>query len=453
MCECAAAQTISHGRFKSVTIYRPQGPVREFVLFLSGDGGWQDDTERMARVLAAQGAMVAGIDSAALFANLEHDPASCTFPNGDLENLSHYVQAYYRLPTYLTPVLVGYSSGASLAYALAAQTPSGIFAGALTLGFTPELQLGKPLCTGRGVHFMSSADGKVQHLLPAVSLPVPWVNLTGDLDDVCPAGPARAFVTKIAGAQMVVLPRVGHEFANERRWAPALRTAFARVSAGRSELLAAPPPTLADVPVVEVPSSGAGELYAVLLSGDGGWAGIDKQIAGALAAHGIPVAGLDSLRYFWNARTPEGLARDLDRVLRYYAHHWHKAHALLIGYSQGADVLPFAVNRLPPATRALISLTTLIGLGNKAAFEFHLTNWIGPVNGLPVRPEAERLSASDTLCLYGKDDPGSLCAQLDAAHARILKLPGGHHFGGNYTAVAELILREAGTRPAPGAQG
>jgi type IV secretory pathway VirJ component len=42
----------------------------------------------------------------------------------------------------------------------------------------------------------------------------------------------------------------------------------------------------------------------VLISGDGGWASIDKGIAKALVARGVPVAGLDSLRYFWSERTP-----------------------------------------------------------------------------------------------------------------------------------------------------
>ena len=66
---------------------------------------------------------------------------------------------------------------------------------------------------------------------------------------------------------------------------------------------------------------------------------------------GIPVVGLDSLRYFWKARTPASAAADIDRALRYYLAHWKKQRALLVGYSQGANVLPFIVNRLPQATR------------------------------------------------------------------------------------------------------
>ena len=445
------ADTLSHGRFKDVTIYRPNGPVRQFVLFLSGDGGWQSETARMAQVLTGQGALVAGIDTQALFSNLERDGGACVFPDGDLENLSHYVQAYYRLPTYLTPVLVGYSAGASLAYAIAAQAPSGLFAGVLTLGFSPDMELAKPLCKGKGIHFRTSADGKVQRLLPAARLPIAWVNLTGDRDRVCPAPEARTFLARVPGAQMVVLPRVDHYYLDEHEWAAAMRTAFAKVSAHSSAQLPSPPVTLADLPVIEVPTTLSGDGFAVLLSGDGGWAGIDKEVARALADRGIPVAGLDTLRYFWSARTPEGLARDLDRTLRYYASHWHKSQALLIGYSQGADVLPFAVNRLPPATRAMVALTTMIGLGKTAAFEFHLSNWLGSADGLQVLPEVERLPAASTLCVYGRDDASSLCAQLGPTHARVVELPGGHRFGGDYDAVARLILQQLGA--ASGARG
>src|SRR5207237_1436566 len=99
---------------------------------------------------------------------------------------------------------------------------------------------------------------------------------------------------------------------------------------------------------------------------------------------GIPVAGFDSLRYFWSARTPDGLAADLDRVIRYYAARWRRSEVVLIGYSQGADVLPFAINRLPAATRARVRSTALLGPGQKASFEFHVTNWIGPSGDKPI---------------------------------------------------------------------
>ena len=48
-------------------------------------------------------------------------------------------------------------------------------------------------------------------------------------------------------------------------------------------------------------------------------------------------------------------------MIRYYLSRFGKKNVLLIGYSQGADVLPFAVNRLPDATRARVALTAILG--------------------------------------------------------------------------------------------
>ena len=115
---------------------------------------------------------------------------------------------------------------------------------------------------------------------------------------------------------------------------------------------------------------------AIIISGDGGWAGIDRDIAGALSRKGLDVVGLNSLQYFWTRRTPEETSRDLERILRHYLTQWKKEHVVLIGYSFGADVLPFMVSRLSPSMLDRVSLIVLMGLDEKIDFEFHLTDWI-----------------------------------------------------------------------------
>jgi type IV secretory pathway VirJ component len=450
-CPAARAETLAHGRFKHVEIFRPQGEVKHFALLMSGDGGWSSRLGKIAGALAADGTLVAGVDTAELFASLEKDGGNCVSPDGDLENLSHYVQAYYKVPTYFTPILIGHSAGATLAYTSLAQAPQGIFGGALTLSFCVDLDLRKPLCQAQSLRYRPLRSGV--RLLPPAQLHAPWVALHGTDDHVCSIAEARTFIAQTKGARLVELPGVTHSYRGTD-WLPQLKTAFDSVVATEVvQRLPQPPPTLADLPIVEVeatPGTVAPETadsFAVLISGDGGWAGIDKQVAGLLANRGVPTAGVDSLRYFWIPRTPAGLAQDIDRIVRYYAFHWKKKHALLVGYSQGADVLPFAVNRLPAATRALIRLTTLIGVSESAAFEFHVANWIGADSGgLPVKPEIDKLSSADTLCVYGDDDEDSICPRVSPQHARIIKLPGGHHFGGNYLPLAQLVIG-AGTRP------
>jgi type IV secretory pathway VirJ component len=444
-------EVLSHGRFKKVEVFRPQGEVKHFALLMSGDGGWTSRLARMAGALASDGTLVAGVDTAQLFADLEKDGGTCVLPDGDLENLSHYVQAYYKVPTYYTPILIGHSAGATLAYTSLAQAPRGIFGGALTLSFCVDLDLRKPLCEVQGLKYSKIRSG--YHLLPPTQLQAPWIALHGVKDHVCSINEARSFIAQTKDAKLVELPNIGHSYLGTDTvdWLPQFKAAFESLVATQvTPRLPAPPASLADLPIVEVdptPGTPTSDSFAVLLSGDGGWAGIDKQVAQLLADRGVPTAGVDSLRYFWTARTPMGLATDIDRIVRYYAYHWKKKHALLVGYSQGADVLPFAVNRLPPATRALVKQTTLIGVSEYAAFEFHVANWIGSdSDGLPIRPEMDKLSASDTLCVYGDDDKESICPKLNAQHARIVKLPGGHHFGGNYTPLAQLVIG-AGVQP------
>jgi type IV secretory pathway VirJ component len=447
----AGAEVLSHGRFKHVEIFRPQGEVKHFALLMSGDGGWGSKLAKLGEALASDGTLVAGVDTSELFADLEKDGGSCVSPDGDLENLSHYVQAYYKVPTYFTPILIGYSAGATLAYASLAQAPTGIFGGALTLSFCVDLDLRKPLCQARGLRYTQLKTGA--RLLPPPQLQAPWIALHGTADRVCPIAEARSFIAETHGARLVELPKINHHYYGTD-WLPQFKAAFESIAATVVvPRLPAPPASLADLPIVEVEATpgtavpGASDSFAVLLSGDGGWAGIDKEVAGLLADRGVPTAGVDSLRYFWTARTPAGLAQDIDRIVRYYAFHWKKKNALLVGYSQGADVLPFAVNRLPLATRAMVKLTTLIGISESAAFEFHVANWIGAdADGLPVRPELEKMSSADTLCVYGDDDEESICPKISPQHARIIKLPGGHHFGGNYVPLAQLVIG-AGVQP------
>lgn len=433
---------MSHGRFKDVTLYRPRGEATQFVLFLSGDNGWNGVVNDMAQMLADRGALVAGISVPQLFAQLEADASQCVFPDGDLENLSHFVQGYARLSTYHTPLLVGYSSGATLAYAMLAQAPGATFAGAISLGFCPGLDLKKPLCRGEGVHFTAGKDGHGVDLIPAAHLPAQWIALHGTRDRVCSTRAAQSFATQVAGAQFVLLPNVAHFYTAPKDWQPQFLAAYDKLAAATRPALPPPPATLADLPLIEVKAQKPGDAFAVLVSGDGGWAGLDQNVAAALAARGVPVVGLDSLRYFWTRRTPSGVASDLDRILRYYAAHWKRSRVVLIGYSQGADVLPFALNRLPLATRPLVVQTVLMGLGQKASFEFHVGNWLGDdPDAVAIAPEARRLNGAQTLCIYGSDETDSLCPKLPGSSVHAQMLPGGHHFDGAYDELAALILR------------
>ncbi len=469
------AETLTFGRFGKVTLYHQTPEPRHVVLFVSGDGGWNLGVIDMARALADLDALVVGIDIRQYLKAAEAAKDKCTSAAVDFEALSQYVQKKLNRPNYTPPVLVGYSSGATLVYATLVQAPPSTFAGAISLGFCPDLPLTKPFCAGHGVTFEPGPKGKGYNFLPASSLENPFVALQGTIDETCLPDQTAAYLKKVKNGEIVMLPKVGHGFSVQPRWMPQFKEAFAKMTSGDARPAppspagpgtAATPPggagsagspqgrpdaAIADLPLVEVPAAGGTptDRLAVIVSGDGGWAGIDREVGGALAARGIPVVGLNSLSYFWKEKPPEVVGRDLERILNHYLAAWHKEHVLLVGYSLGADVLPFMVNRLPAALAKRVELIALLGPSQLASFEFHVTQWLGGGSNSdrPVLPEVKKIGGkTPLLCLYGKEEKDSICPSLDPGLGKSIGFSGAHHFGGDYGALADRILKELPAR-------
>ena len=425
----------------TVALYAPAGAPKEVVLFVSGDGGWKLGVISMSQRLGQEGALVAGINIRALLRTLEAQ--KCAYPAGSLEELSRAVQLHRALPEYHRPILAGYSSGATLVYAALAAAPPETFAGAISLGFCPDLDIRVPPCRGEGLAFTKRAQ-RIGFDLAPQALPVPWMVLQGQNDQVCDPAVTRAFVARAGErARLFELPVVGHGFGVSRRWESAFLEAYRSVAAEGAR--AAQPPAasseVADLEPVEVASPRAGRTFAVLLTGDGGWAAIDKALAAAMAERGVPVVGWSSLRYFWTPRTPEAAAADLSRLIEHYAAAWRRDRVLLVGYSFGADVLPFLLNRLPEATRRRVESLGLLGLSETASFSFHITSWLGGGGDkrYPTAPEVDRC-AVPIVCVSGSEEHDSSCAALRSPRVRRLELPGGHHFAGQYERIAEGLI-------------
>ncbi|MEJ0085240.1 MAG: AcvB/VirJ family lysyl-phosphatidylglycerol hydrolase [Pseudomonadota bacterium] len=200
------------------------------------------------------------------------------------------------------------------------------------------------------------------------------------------------------------------------------------------------PDSLADLPLVEVRPAGATDRLAVFYSGDGGWAALDKGVSERLADAGVTVIGVNSLRYFWSGRKPDQAAHDLARLIDAYLLPEH-GQLLLIGYSTGADVLPFLVNRLPVGLRARVTSIALIAPGHDTAFEIHVADWLpgSGTRGTPLLPEIERLG-QPVLCLYGKGDTSALCPDLPAQRGTTQQIGAGHHLGEQYATISARIL-------------
>jgi phosphatidylglycerol lysyltransferase len=436
-----SAATVSHGQFDNILLLRPAGTVQQFVMLFTGGEAPAPSDRQLADTMVSRGAMVALVPLDPFYRRLMADSqvSKCVYGGGSVDNFARHFQAQDRMQTYIEPILVGTGAAAAFPYVLLAQSPADNFTGALSVGFCPRMSLPMPLCTANEFKFHTAADKGIE-FQPATRLVAPWSATPPAPPAACPAtsqaaSPA-AFVKAVPGATWVV-----PSAATPAGAVPAEFVAAYEQLASKRAAIGPPPTQLSDLPVVEVPAKTPGKRFAVLISGDGGWASIDKALAAALAKDGVPVVGIDSLRYFWKARTPEGLTEDMDRVIRYYAARWQRSEVVFIGFSQGADVLPFVYNRLPQRTKDSIRLNVLLAPGQKAAFEFHVANWLGKSGDKPILPEAVKLKAANTVCFYGTDEKAdALCPLLDASQTRTVAMPGGHHLGGDYDALAAQML-------------
>ena len=441
-------------RYGDVAIYRPAGGPKSIVIFLSGDGGWHLGVVDMARRFAGEGALVAGFDVRRYLASLrpagDAADTACANTAADMEALSQLLQRSLKLDVYRHPFLVGYSSGATVVYAALAQAPRGTFAGVFSFGFCADQDFsGAKLCRVNGLDYTLPASAKPDNhsliLKPDSRLRDPWVAVQGERDQVCDAGNAREFTQQVSGSQLLSLPQVGHGFAVTRSWWPQVRTVY-------QNLVTASAPQkstdadVSDLPIYETRASGtASPRIAILLTGDGGWAGLDQDIAADLAGRGIATAALSSVRYFWQVRTPEESAKDVTRMVEHYLLSWNGERVLLIGYSFGADVLPFVYNRLPDGLRSRIDSVSLLGFSSSADFEMKVAGWLpGSRNsGVATLPEVQKLAAVPTLCVRGDNEADSACGSVSGTNARTVRIGSGHHFSGKTHDIVDAILETA----------
>jgi type IV secretory pathway VirJ component len=194
------------------------------------------------------------------------------------------------------------------------------------------------------------------------------------------------------------------------------------------------------IPVVEVPAGQSSDTVTLFLSGDGGWRDLDRDVAGEMAKLGYPVVGIDTLRYYWQHKTPQQSAYDLNQLMHYYRQKWGTKRFVLAGYSFGADVLPAIYNQLPAEDQDRIDAVLLLAFARSGSFEIHVEGWLGTAGKeAPTGPEMAKLPAAKVLCIYGKEEADETGCTESTAQGEKLMLPGGHHFDEDYPALAKRL--------------
>jgi type IV secretory pathway VirJ component len=196
-------------------------------------------------------------------------------------------------------------------------------------------------------------------------------------------------------------------------------------------------------------TSKQGDVAAVVLSGDMGFRlGMGPQIAERLLAHGIPVIGVNSLTAFRTTRTPAQATALIEAAMRKALALGHTRRIVLIGQSYGSDMLHVGLAGLPQAMRDKVPFVALLVPGATVEYRASpsemLTFAMAESDALPT---ARKLNWVPVLCVYGVQEPASLCPLLHQRNIQVVGMPGGHplHYDadGVYARIA-AELRKAG---------
>lgn len=417
-----APQTASASRLQDIPIILPDGDPKALVIYVSDRSGWKPSDDAVVQALRDDGDVVLSVDFSKYAAALDADDGECLYVVGEMTDLAQTAMRQLDIQSYMQPIVVGSGEGATFAYAAVADSPANTLGGAVASGFDNRLDLKLPFCPGASSQ--KTEDGK--GFTYGFDSPLPnsaYLFTAPDrVDDVKAAASARNNITVDAVDSYDPAPQI-------------VATVGDLADSARP---------FGDLPAIDLPSATPPKALAILVSGDGGWRDLDKTMGEWLSTKGVHVVGLDSLHYFWSKRTPQEMAGDLQSLID-DADPTHKLPVMLIGYSFGADTIPFAFPLMPKETQARTRVLALMAPGQTTSFQVTVSGWLGiDDSGYDIVTAIAALPADRVICVYGKEEDDSACPSPTLSTLTRIETDGGHHFDGNYPAIAQRFLDRLG---------
>lgn len=223
---------------------------------------------------------------------------------------------------------------------------------------------------------------------------------------------------------------------------PVLLLVLAAINAPALHLLGSDPILL--FPAGATPRSDGREpkVVGVFLSGDMGFHfGLGTHIAEAVAARGIPIVGVSSPVAFARHRARAQVDAIVVSSIRLALARTGADKVLLMGQSYGADILATAAPDLPVDLRRRILAIDLTVPAQDVYFRADPSTlaYLGAPDARPLQA-MRALHWAPVICVYGREEEGSLCPALAGGAARVIGLPGGHHLGHDRARVIATTL-------------
>jgi type IV secretory pathway VirJ component len=415
------------GMIPSPHVFLPSGKDVSGMVFLISQGqGWGEREEAQAKELVDAGAAVVGIDYPAYLRSLSADDGECVYMVSDIEDMSQQVQRRIGNPIYRHPIVAGIGEGGAIALAMISQSPLATISAAVAVDPVAGIPLQKELCTP------ASKDKVGERTIYGFQEgPIPAAVTIGFTPQAPADGRAHAQSLKQGHGEVDIEDEDG---STSDVFMDLLTDAISDTGKSSQPL---------DLPLTILDAKPTMNTMAIIYSGDGGWRDLDSEVGGYLQEQGIPVVGIDSLRYFWSERTPKETAADLGRIMDTYRRKWGVSNVVLIGYSFGADVIPASFNLLSKVDKSRVRQISLLALSKEVDFVISVTGWLGVAGEGKGGNTVEAVSKIDpkiVQCVYGTDEDDDPCMTLKDKGVETVPIEGGHHFDEDYQALGKRIV-------------
>lgn len=182
--------------------------------------------------------------------------------------------------------------------------------------------------------------------------------------------------------------------------------------------------------------------FVLYISGDGGLNSFSTDLCTTINKAGYSITALNAKSYFWDKKTPEQAASDIAGYLNKQFKRRPDQQLVLAGYSFGADVMPFIVNRLPDSVQKRLVSVVLLSPSTSTDFEVHWTDIFGgnKKRSMDVVAAINNMYPVKTTTIFGDDEDDFPVKDIKLKNYTNKVLPGGHHFDGNTGEVAKTML-------------
>jgi type IV secretory pathway VirJ component len=183
--------------------------------------------------------------------------------------------------------------------------------------------------------------------------------------------------------------------------------------------------------------------FILYITGDGGQNDFSSNFCKALHTAGYAVSSVDARSYFWKKKTPEVAATEIGNYLRLQLGNRPGKSFIMIGYSFGADVLPFIASRLPDDLKADQQSLVLLSPSGSTDFEVHLSDMMGgnKKRSMLVAGELNRITGPRKVLLFGASEKEFPLKDVTPGSYNLLTLPGGHDYDGDAAGVAGTVIK------------